>query len=113
MNFERETADMTRHVVGWDDVEAKAAPGGLTKQRIKLAGMSLVRVQVPGGTRGTRHSHDHDQFVQVLSGSGTLETEQGERPFSAGVVFAFPAGTWHLAIFDADTVLVETNLEAA
>ena len=75
--------------------------------------MSLVTVTVPGGTRGARHSHDHEQFVQVLSGSGTLETEQGERPFSAGTVFAFPAGTWHLATFATDTVLVETNLAEA
>ena len=79
MTFERGKAAMTRHVVGWDEVEATAAPGGLTKRRIGLPGMSLVTVQVPGGTRGTRHSHDHDQFVQVVSGSGTLETEQGER----------------------------------
>lgn len=101
---------MTQHVIAWDDVAAAAAPGGLVKRRIDLAGMSLVTVAVPAGTRGTRHSHDHDQFVQVVSGSGTLETEQGERRFAAGTVFAFPAGTWHLANFDADTVLVETNL---
>ncbi len=103
---------MTQQVIAWDDVEAAPAPGGLAKRRLDLPGMSLVTVQVPGGTRGTRHSHDHDQFVQVVSGSGTLETEQGERPFSAGTVFVFPAGTWHLANFDADTVLVETNLAA-
>ncbi len=101
---------MTQHVIAWDDVEAAPAPGGLTKRRLDLPGMTLVTVEVPAGLRGSRHSHDHDQFVQVLSGSGTLETEQGERPFSAGTVFAFPAGTWHRADFDADTVLVETNL---
>ena len=100
---------MMQHVIGWTGIDAEPAPGGLTKKRIDLPGMSLVAVTVPGGTRGTRHSHDHDQFVQVVSGSGTLETEQGERPFSAGTVFAFPAGTWHLANFDVDTVLVETN----
>lgn len=101
---------MTQHVIAWDEVEAAPAPGGLVKRRLDLPGMTLVTVEVPAGLRGTRHSHDHDQFVQVLSGTGTLETEQGERPFSAGTVFAFPAGTWHLANFDADTVLVETNL---
>ena len=81
----------TQHVIAWDEVEAVAAPGG---------------------TRGTRHSHDHDheQVVQVVSGSGTLATEQGEHPFGAGTVFALPAGTWHLANFDSDTVLAETNL---
>ena len=103
---------MVRHVVDWDEVEPAAAPGGLSKRRIDLPGMSLVSVAVPGGTRGTRHSHDHDQFVQVVSGSGTLATEDGERPFAAGTVFVFPAGTWHLANFDTDTLLVETNLVA-
>lgn len=101
---------MTQHVVAWDEVRAAPAPGGLAKRRLDLPRMSLVAVEVPAGTPGTRHSHDHDQFVQVLSGSGTLETEQGVRPFSAGTVFVFPAGTWHLATFDSDTVLVETNL---
>lgn len=101
---------MARHVLGWDEVEAAGAPGGLTKRRIALPGLSLVTVTVPGGTRGTRHSHDHDQFVQVVSGRGTLETEQGERAFGPGSVFAFPSGTWHVARFDDDTVLIESNL---
>ena len=101
---------MTRHLLTWGDVPAKPADGGLTKRRIDLPGASLVTVTVPAGTRGERHSHPHQQFVQVISGSGTLTTEQGEEPFSAGSVFVFPAGTWHAASFDADTVLVETNL---
>ncbi|MDF2601192.1 MAG: Cupin 2 conserved barrel domain protein, partial [Methylobacterium brachiatum] len=50
------------------------------------------------------------QFVQVISGSGFLETEQGRTPFAAGSVFHFPAGTWHAAAFETETVLVETNL---
>ena len=101
---------VVQHVIAWDEVEAAPGPGGLTKRRLDLPGMSLVTVAVPAGLQGTRHSHDHDQFVQVVSGTGTLETEQGERPFSAGTVFSFPAGTWHRASFDTDTVLVETNL---
>ena len=101
---------MTQHVIAWDEVTPSAPPGGVTKRRIDLPGMSLVAVTVPAGTEAGRHCHDHDQFVQVLSGSGTLTTEQGARAFAAGSVFVFPAGVWHAARFDADTVLVETNL---
>ncbi len=103
---------MTEHVIAWDAVPATPAPGGVTKRRIDLPGVSLVTVTVPAGTEAPRHSHDHAQFVQVVAGSGRLTTEQGERAFSAGCVFVFPAGAWHAARFDTDTVLVETNLAA-
>ena len=72
----------------------------------------VVAVRVPAGTRGSRHSHPHEQFVQVISGQGTLWTDQGEQPFGPGSVFHFPAGTDHRAEFTEDTLLVETNLRA-
>ena len=100
---------MDEHVIAWADLPETAAPNGVTKRRIDLPGASLVTVTVPAGTEAARHSHDHDQFVQVASGSGVLTTEQGARPFAAGSVFVFPAGTWHSARFETDTVLVETN----
>ena len=103
---------MTQHVIAWNEIEAAPAPGGVTKRRIDLPGASLVTVTVPAGAEAPKHHHAHGQFVQVLSGSGTLTTEQGPRAFAAGSVFVFPAGTWHSARFDTDTVLVETNLAA-
>jgi quercetin dioxygenase-like cupin family protein len=48
--------------------------------------------------------------VQVISGQGTLWTDQGEQAFGPGSVFHFPAGVEHRAEFDTDTLLVETNL---
>ena len=80
---------MMQHVIGWTGIDAEPAPGGLTKKRIDLPGMSLVAVTVPGGTRGTRHSHDHDQFVQVVSGTGTLtKTVEALQKNGAGDVYA-------------------------
>jgi quercetin dioxygenase-like cupin family protein len=72
----------------------------------------LVMVRVPTGTKADRHSHPHEQFVQVVAGSGELETEQGAQAFGPGSVFHFPADTWHAARFDSDTILIETNLKA-
>ena len=100
---------MTEHVIAWNDVPSTTAPGGVTKRHLGLAGVSLVAVSIPAGTEAPRHSHDHEQFVQVISGSGTLTTEQGPRAFGPGSLFVFPAGTWHSARFETETVLVETN----
>ena len=95
----------------WEDLPAEVA-GSTTKQRMVGAGASLVKIEIKAGTKAERHTHDHEQFVQVLTGSGRLETEDGCLPFSAGSLFHFPVETWHAAEFDTDTVLVETNLTA-
>ncbi len=50
--------------------------------------------------------------MQVLSGSGELETSEGRQPFTAGSLFHFAAGIWHAAEFSTDTVLVETNIQS-
>ena len=100
----------TRFCQTWDEVPEDAAPGGLGKRSLGGAGADLVAVRVPAGTRGSRHSHPHEQFVQVISGQGTLWTDQGEQAFGPGSVFHFPAGVEHRAEFDTDTLLVETNL---
>lgn len=94
----------------WDEVGADARSPSVTKRTIAGGGMSLVRIEIKAGTVADRHSHPFEQFVQVLSGSGTLETEEGEGQFAAGSIFHFPPGAWHAARFDEDTILVETNL---
>jgi quercetin dioxygenase-like cupin family protein len=98
------------HCIAWDDVPETVTSSGLAKRVIEGAGAALVMVKVPGGLKGERHSHRHEQFVQVVSGGGTLETAQGVTAFGAGSVFHFPADAWHKASFDTDTVLIETNL---
>lgn len=101
---------MTRHCIEWTEIPEIVAPSGVTRRVLAGEGASLVMLRVPAGTRAEPHSHPHEQFVQVLSGSGELETEQGARAFGPGSVFHFPAEAWHAARFDADTVLIETNL---
>ena len=100
------------HLQDWTTTKASVASNGVGKQAIEGDRASLVRVTVPAGTTASRHHHDHEQFVQVISGSGDLETEQGTKRFGPGSIFVFPAGTWHAARFDSETVLVETNLRA-
>ncbi len=93
----------------WQDIPDEPA-GTVTRKRLQGAGATLVRVEIKAGTTAAGHSHPHEQFVQILSGSGMLDTAEGRQSFSAGSLFHFPAQTWHAAEFNSDTVLVETNL---
>ena len=98
----------------WRDLPVEAAGGdAVRKTRLQGVGAALVRVEIKAGTRAPRHAHDHEQFAQVLAGSGVLETSEGRQPFGAGSLFHFPPNTWHAADFETDTVLVETNLAPA
>ena len=97
----------------WNDLPAAPAGPPVGKRVLGGAGVSLVRVEIAAGTKADRHSHGHEQFVQVISGGGTLETEEGRQRFRAGSLFHFAPDTWHAAEFDEDTVLVETNLASA
>ena len=49
------------------------------------------------GARNTFHTHDTDQILVVTEGEGTIATEAGEMPMSAGDVVYIPAGEshWH------------------
>ena len=100
---------MLRH---WDDMTVEPRGPTVSERHVEGAGAGLVRLDITAGTVAGRHSHAFEQFVQVISGRGTLETEEGRHSFSAGSLFHFPAGAWHAADFDEDTVLVETNLKA-
>jgi quercetin dioxygenase-like cupin family protein len=99
---------MKQHCISWDAIPEKVAASGVGKRVLAGADISLVMVKVPAGIKADRHSHE--QFVQVVSGTGLLETEQGSHPFGPGNVFHFPPDTWHSAHFASDTILIETTL---
>ena len=101
---------MSQHCISWNDIPEEVSSSGVGKRVLRGEGVSLVMVRVPAGTRADRHSHPHEQFVQVVSGSGVLETAHGSQVFQTGSVFHFPPDTWHAALFDSDTILIETNL---
>lgn len=101
---------MNPHCFAWTDLPKSVAENGVSKRRLAGAGAEWVRIAILAGTKAARHSHAHEQLVQVISGSGMLVTEQGSTEFGPGSLFHFPAGVWHEAEFVTETVLVETNL---
>jgi len=48
----------------------------------------------------------------VEKGRLQLTTEEGTRLVVAGQVFRFAPDSWHQALFEEDTVLLEVNLRA-
>ncbi len=74
------------------------------------AGAELRQIYVKAGHVAPRHSHDHEQFLLVVSGGGRLTCESGIVALTPGAAIRLQAGAWHSAEFAADTVLVEFNL---
>jgi len=99
---------MTRVYV-WNDVPADSG-GGADRRLIVGEGADLKMISITAGTSAGRHSHPFEQFVHVLSGTGTLECEIGTVALRPGTVLHFPPDAWHSAVFETDTVLVEVNL---
>ena len=107
----REEIEVQQHLLNWTDLPEVETRAGVTKREIEGRDGSIAMIRVAANTSASRHTHPHEQFVHVISGTGTLETEQGERAFGPGSIFHFPAETWHAARFDTEAVLVETNLK--
>ena len=99
----------TATVYHWDSVPAEPVEGAVHRN-IRGAGASLRMVAVAAGTAAGRHSHPHEQFVQVLFGTGTLECEAGIVALRPGTLLHFAPDAWHSAVFETDTVLLEVNI---
>lgn len=96
-------------VFNWGEVRGESA-GGVDRRQIEGGGADLKRIEIAAGTVAGKHDHAFEQFVQVLEGGGRLQCDAGEIELKPGTVLHFPAGSWHSAVFDKDTVLVEVNL---
>lgn len=101
---------MIEHLSSWKSIDPETGANGVVRRRLKGRNAQIVRVEIPRGVVAPSHSHPHEQFAEVLQGSGTLTTSAGTRAFKAGDVFHFPSGTDHAASFDDDTVFLEINL---
>ena len=100
---------MDAQLVDWDGITASPQPNGTLRRRIAGTGAELVRMEIPAGCKAPGHSHPHEQFVQVLAGTGFIETTAGRQAFKAGSVFPLPARHLARGRDDQRHVLVETN----
>jgi quercetin dioxygenase-like cupin family protein len=102
---------MATEVFRWSE-QATAVDAGVARSLIPGLGADIKRIVIPAGTQAGRHSHAFEQFVIVESGRAKLTTASGECLLEPGVVIRFPPDTWHQAVFETDTVLLEVNLRS-
>jgi quercetin dioxygenase-like cupin family protein len=91
---------------GWVDMQVQF----LIDERSAGSGRLVVgRTVLPPGARHERHAHPNaDEFLVVMSGSGTVYTEEGEEPSTAGDAIFTPAGLVHgfNNVSDVDVLLI-------
>lgn len=95
-------------VVALESVEPIELPGGswsrmlVTAERADGPAASLGYSVFKPGSATTSVSHETDEVAYVVSGSGRLDTDEGEVRFAAGDALHIPPGTWHAVVNDSD-----------
>ena len=66
-------------------------------------GLSVTIVNFPPGVRNVFHTHDYEQCLWILSGRGTVASEDEEHVAEEGMAFFIPPDEkhWHGALDDA------------
>jgi quercetin dioxygenase-like cupin family protein len=101
-------------VVGLTTVEPIELPGGswsrmlVTGERVESTAASIGYSVFKPGSATASVSHETDEVAYVVSGSGRLDTDDGEVRFEAGDALHIPSATWHAVVNDssADVVMV-------
>ena len=95
-------------VVALRSVEPIELPGGswsrmlVTEQRVDGNTSSIGYSVFKPDTSTASVSHETEEVAVVVSGSGWLETDEGEVRFREGDALHIPAGTWHAVVNDSD-----------
>jgi quercetin dioxygenase-like cupin family protein len=98
--------------VALESVEPIELPGGswsrmlVTGERVGGNASSIgFSVFKPGSASGSV-AHETEEVAYVVSGTGRLDTDDGEVRFEAGDALHIPAGTWHAVVNDSDDDVV-------
>ena len=99
-------------VVALRSVEPIELPGGswsrmlVTEQRVEGNASSIGYSVFKPDTSTASVSHETEEVAVVVSGSGWLETDEGEIRFREGDAIHIPPGTWHAVVNDSDDDVV-------
>jgi quercetin dioxygenase-like cupin family protein len=99
-------------VVALRSVEPIELPGGswsrmlVTEQRVEGNASSIGYSVFKPDTSTASVSHETEEVAVVVSGSGWLETDEGEIRFREGDALHIPPGTWHAVVNDSDDDVV-------
>lgn len=99
-------------IVALDSVADIELPNGswsrmlVSQERVAGNAGSLGYSVFKPGTVLSSVSHETEEFAYVVSGSGRLDTDEGEVRFTAGDAIHIPARTWHAVVNDSDADVV-------
>ncbi len=99
-------------VVALESVEPIELPGGswsrmlVTGERVDGPAASIGYSVFKPDSATASVSHETDEVAYVVSGSGRLDTDEGEVRFAAGDALHIPPGTWHAVVNDSDADVV-------
>ena len=89
------------------DVKAEPTLGGIFTGEVSIkrvfgretgaTNLNVSLVSFPAGVRNTRHTHEHDQCLWILTGRGKVSNREAEYIAEPGMVFFIRAGEshWH------------------
>ena len=95
-----------------ESVDPIELPGGswsrmlVTDQRVDGNVSSIGYSVFKPGSATTSVSHEAEEVAYVVSGSGRLETDEGEVRFAAGDALHIAPGTWHAVVNDSDADVI-------
>jgi quercetin dioxygenase-like cupin family protein len=99
-------------VVALESVEPIELPGGswsrmlVTGERVGENSSSIGFSVFKPGSATTSVSHETEEVAYVVSGSGRLDTDDGEVRFATGDAIHIPPRTWHAVVNDSDADVV-------
>ena len=99
-------------VVALESVEPIELPGGswsrmlVTGERVGETVSSIGFSVFKPGSATTSVSHETEEVAYVVSGSGRLDTDDGEVRFATGDAIHIPPRTWHAVVNDSDADVV-------
>ena len=99
-------------VVSLESVEPIELPGGswsrmlVTEERIGGNASSIGFSVFKPGSATASVSHETEEVAYVVSGSGRLDTDDGEVRFGPGDALHIPPRTWHAVVNDSDADIV-------
>jgi quercetin dioxygenase-like cupin family protein len=99
-------------VVALESVEPIELPGGswsrmlVTEDRVGGNASSIGYSVFKPGSATASVSHETEEVAYVVSGSGHLDTDDGEVRFKTGDALHIPPGTWHAVVNDSEAEVV-------
>jgi quercetin dioxygenase-like cupin family protein len=99
-------------IVSLESVDPTDLPGGSWSRMLVTEGQvggnasSIGYSVFKPGSATASVSHDTEEVAYVVSGSGRLDTDEGEVRFEMGDALHIRPGTWHAVVNDSDDDVV-------